>query len=110
MKIDSVLSYARLSLNDSSLIDHFEFFKSRGVALINAAPVSLGLLTPQGPREWNPAMEDVKKACAGAVQYCTEQGVDITRLAVHYSVNHDEVRTRADYRTPGCSLLQFLYM
>ena len=43
-------------------------------------------------------MEDVKKACAGAVQYCTEQGVDITRLAVHYSVNHDEVRTRADYR------------
>ena len=110
VKIDSVLSYARLSLNDSSLIDHFEFFKSRGVALINAAPVSLGLLTRQGPREWNPAMEDVKKACAGAVQYCTEQGVDITRLAVHYSVNHDEVRTRADYRTPGCSLLQFLYM
>ena len=52
-------------------------------------------------------MEDVKKTCAGAVQYCTEQGVDITRLAVHYSVNHDEVRTRADYRTPGCSLLQF---
>ena len=110
VKIDSVLSYARLSLNDSSLIDHFEFFESRGVALINAAPVSLGLLTPQGPREWNPAMEDVKKACAGAVQYCTEQGVDITRLAVHYSVNHDEVRTRADYRTHGCSLLQFLYM
>ena len=57
-------------------------------------------------------MEDVKKACAGAVQYCTEQGVDITRLAVHYtqSTMIDEVRTCTDYRTPGCSLLQFLYM
>ena len=31
VKIDSVLSYARLSLNDSSLVNHFEFFKSRGI-------------------------------------------------------------------------------
>ena len=91
VKIDSVLTYSRLTLNDSSLIDSLDFFKSHGVAVINAAPLALGLLTPQGPRPWNPAMEYIKKACAGAVQYCAEQGVDITRLAVHYSINHDEV-------------------
>ena len=91
VKIDSVLSYSRLTLNDPSLVEHFSFFRSHGVSIINAAPLALGLLTPQGPQLWNPALGEIKEACAGAVQYSREQGVDITRLAVHFSVNHEEV-------------------
>ena len=48
VKIDSVLSYCRLTLNDSSLQNEFAFFKSKGVPIINASPVSMGLLTPAG--------------------------------------------------------------
>ena len=46
--IDCVLSYCRLTLNDSSLIDYFKFFNSRNVGIINASPVGMGLLTPGG--------------------------------------------------------------
>ena len=91
VKIDCVLTYCRLTLNDNSLIDCFEFFKSHGVALINASPLSLGLLTEAGPREWNPAHQEIKDACRNAVEYCKEKGVDITRLAVNYSTSFKEV-------------------
>ena len=93
VKIDSVLTYARLSLNDSSLVDHFEFFKSHGVPLINACAVSMGMLTPRGHQDWHPAGDDIKRACSEAVKYCTEQGVDIIRLAHNYAASFDEVRS-----------------
>ena len=91
VKIDCVLSYCRLTLNDSSLTEFFEFFKSCGVAVINASPVSMGLLTEAGPRPWNPAHSKIKEACVKAVEYCRTKGVDITKLAVHYSTSFKEV-------------------
>ncbi|XP_019848669.1 PREDICTED: L-galactose dehydrogenase-like [Amphimedon queenslandica] len=93
IKIDSVLSYARLTLNDNSLKDHFDFFKSHGVSIINASPVSMGLLTSEGPQWWNPALPYIKDKCKEAVEYCNSKGVDITRLAVNYSTSFDEVVT-----------------
>ena len=47
--IDCVLSYCRLTLNDSSLTDYFESLNSAGVGIISASPVGMGLLTPMGP-------------------------------------------------------------
>ena len=91
VEIDSVLTYARLSLNDFSLTQHFDFFRSHSVPLINACAVSMGLLTPQGCKDWHPASEEIKTACVNAVRYCTEQGVDITRLAHNYAANFEEV-------------------
>ena len=91
VKIDSVLTYCRLSLNDSSLTDSFDFFKSNGVPLINASPVSMGLLTHVPVQPWHPASEEVRQACARAVDYCDSQGVDITRIAVNYAVGFEEV-------------------
>ena len=46
--IDCILSYCRLTLNDSSLSDYFNFFNSRNVGIINASPVGMGLLTLSG--------------------------------------------------------------
>ena len=92
VKIDSVLTYCRLTLNDSTLLDYVADFQSLGVQLINASPVSMGLLTPsQRIQSWHPATEEIKKACVGAAQYCEEMDVDITRLAVHYSTNFSQV-------------------
>ncbi len=48
VKIDSVLSYCRLSLNDTSLVNDFDFYQSKGVPIINASPLSMGLLTEVG--------------------------------------------------------------
>lgn len=91
VKIDSVLSYCRLTLNDNSLREHFDFFKGNKVALINASPVSLGLLTEQGVQWWNPAHSEIKRVCREAVDYCRSQRVDITRLAINHSTGYNEV-------------------
>ena len=93
VKIDSVLSYCRLTLNDSSLINDFEFFKSRGVPIINASAVGMGLLTEAGVQDWHPAGDEIKNACSTALHYCADQGIDITRLAVNYSTGCEGVCT-----------------
>lgn len=91
VKIGSVLSYSRLTLNDSSLIKHFEFYQSHGIGLINASPVGMGLLTHAGVQPWHPASEEIKDACKKAVTYCDTQGVDVSKLATNFSCNFEEV-------------------
>jgi aryl-alcohol dehydrogenase-like predicted oxidoreductase len=93
VKVDSVLSYSRLTMNDSSLAEYFDFFQSQGVPIINASPVAMGLLTNPGPQPWHPAPDDIKETCFKAAKYCQEQGVDIARLAFHYSLQFSQVST-----------------
>ena len=92
VKIDSILSYCRLSLNDNVLKDDFQFFKEHNVPIINACAVSMGLLTETGPQDWHPAYPWIKEACKKAVTYCQSQGVDVTRIAMNYSSTFEEVR------------------
>lgn len=91
VKISSVLSYSRLTLSDSSLVNDFEFYKSHGVGIINASPVGMGLLTHAGVQPWHPATEEIKRACKSAIAYCDAQGVDIAKLTTNFSCNFEEV-------------------
>ena len=91
INIDSVLSYCRLTLNDSSLIDDFNFFDSMKIGIINASPMSMGLLVPESIQYWHPASDEIKQACLKAVEYCNKNGVDISRLALNYSTSFDQV-------------------
>ena len=45
ISVDTVLTYCRLTLQDSSLVEEFDYFRSKNVGIINASPVSMGLLT-----------------------------------------------------------------
>lgn len=58
--IDVVLSYCHYSLNDSTLQDLLPYLKSKGVGIINASPLSMGLLTEGGPPSWHPASKDLQ--------------------------------------------------
>lgn len=92
VNIDSVLSYARLTLIDTSLINEFKFFQSRGIGIVNASPIAMGLLAPSGDiQEWHPCTEEIKMASAEAVKYCSRRGVDISRLALNFSAGFSEV-------------------
>ena len=91
VKVDSVLSYCRLTIWDPSLAEHFDYFKSIGVPLINASPIGMGLLATAPLQPWHPASSEIKDACANAARHCEEEGVDISRLAVHYSASFKEV-------------------
>lgn len=45
--VDTVLSYCHYSLNDQTVADMFPYFKEKGVGIINASALSMGLLTDQ---------------------------------------------------------------
>ena len=46
------------------------FFQKRGVGVVNASPISMGLLSERGPPKWHPATKDIKEACFAAGQFC----------------------------------------
>lgn len=91
INIDSILSYCRLTLNDSSLILDLDFFDGMKIGVINASPVSMGLLAPGSIQAWHPASDEIRLACSKAVEYCRKNGVDISRIALNYSTSFDQV-------------------
>jgi len=91
VKLDTVLSYCHLNLNDSTLLSELDFFQQHNIPVINASPISMGLLCNAGPPDWHPAREEIRVACYKAVEYCNSRGVDITKLAIHYSIGHEQV-------------------
>jgi len=110
--IDTVLSYCHYSLNDSSLADWIPYFQQKGLGIINAAPISMGLLCLAGPPAWHPASAKVKQVCKEANLYCQSQGkqivicyctnfnplyilvgVDLARLAMHFSLQNTDIAT-----------------
>ncbi|KFK29994.1 hypothetical protein AALP_AA7G204000 [Arabis alpina] len=58
--INVILSYCHYSVNDSTLLDLLPYLKSKGVGVISASPLSMALLTEQGPPEWHPAPPELK--------------------------------------------------
>ncbi|EDV27198.1 uncharacterized protein TRIADDRAFT_22637, partial [Trichoplax adhaerens] len=92
-KIDTILSYCRYCLFDTSLKNYMDFFESCGLGVINAAPIGMGLLSQSGPPEWHPATTEIKDACRKAVNYCNKIGVDICKLAVRSCIDCKRLAT-----------------
>jgi L-galactose dehydrogenase len=92
-EVDTVLSYCRYSLNDTSLETLLPFLKEKGVGVISASPLSMGLLTERGAPEWHPAPELLKAACRAAAEFCGSQGADLSQLAVQFAVSNPDVAT-----------------
>ena len=84
--------YVIIHVWDPSLTEHFGYFQSNGIPLINASPIGMGLLATAPLQSWHPESDDIKEACAKAVKYCEEEGVDISHLAIKYSASFKEVR------------------
>lgn len=72
--VDVVLSYCHYHLLDTSLTSLLPYLKEKGVAVINASPLAMGLFTPQGPPAWHPAPAEVQRLCGEAVKHCTSAG------------------------------------
>ena len=69
-----------------------EFCAAKGIALMAAAPLSMGLLTQAGPPDWHPAPEELKEACRNAAYICREEyGVDIASLAILFALAQGEI-------------------
>ena len=91
--IDSILNFCHNCLNDDKLTDFLDFFEERGIGVINASPLSMGLLSQRGIPDWHPAPKPLVDACAKAAQHCKSRGTSIEKLAVQYSYSNPRIAT-----------------
>jgi len=91
--VDTILSYCRYSLNDTALAERLPYFQQKGIGVISASPLSMGLLTNRGAPDWHPAPTAVRAACAQAAAHCRAHGADIAQLALQFSLAHPGITT-----------------
>ncbi|MBT3605443.1 MAG: aldo/keto reductase [Candidatus Latescibacteria bacterium] len=91
--VDTILSYCHYSLNDTALAEWVPYLQKEEVGIISASPLSMRLLTEQGPPDWHPAPEDIQQACAKAAAHCRKNGVDIAKLAVQFGLANTDIAT-----------------
>jgi L-galactose dehydrogenase len=92
-QLDAVLSYCHYSLNDDSLLNLVSLLDESGVGLVNASPLSMGLLSGRPVPDWHPASDEMRQLCKKAADYCASKGVDLAKLAVQFSVANDRIPT-----------------
>ncbi|EPS64828.1 l-galactose dehydrogenase, partial [Genlisea aurea] len=91
--VDVILSYCHYSINDTTLADLIPYLKTKGVGIISASPLAMGLLTETGPPEWHPAPPTLKAACRAAAARCVEKKKNISKLAIQYSLSNEDIST-----------------
>lgn len=85
--LDVVISYCHYTLQNTRLVGELlPAAEARGVGVLNASPLSMGLLSRHGPPPWHPAPAEVKAACAKAVEVCRAAGAEPEVLALQFCV------------------------
>lgn len=92
-EVDSVLSYGHYTLNDITLVQMFPYLLGKGVGIINAAPLGMGLFTEKGPPKWHPAPANIRDYCAKAVALCAKRKRDLAQLAIQFASSHKDIAT-----------------
>ncbi|GAB2560211.1 aldo/keto reductase [Gracilibacillus alcaliphilus] len=91
--LDVILSYCHYSLNDTSLLSIIPLLEKKNVGLVNASPLSMGLLSFSEVAEWHPADQEIKQMCKKAAEFCEEQGYDLAKLAIQYATREKRIPT-----------------
>ena len=89
--VESILNFCHYTLNDDAITDYLDFFEQHGVGIVNASPLSMGLLSQRGVPTWHPAPKALVEACQKAAEYCNAKGYPIEKLAVQYSVSNPRI-------------------
>ncbi len=91
--VESILNFCHYCLCDDELTDYLDYFEERGIGVINASPLSMGLLSERGVPDWHPAPKPLVEACQKAMLHCKAKGTPIEKLAIQYSVSNPRVTT-----------------
>ena len=89
--VESVLNFCHYCLNDDKLVDYLDYFEEKGIGIINASPLSMGLLSTRGVPAWHPAPRPLVEACTKAACYCADKGYPIEKLAIQYAVGNPRI-------------------
>ena len=92
--VDTFLSYCRYNLlfNDMDTL-LTPFAEQRGMGLINASPLHMGVLTERGAPSWHPAPKEVLSIGAKIVAACQGRGFKIGDVALRHCLNHPYAAT-----------------
>ncbi len=91
--VESVLNFCHHCLNDDKLNDFLDYFEGKGIGVINASPLAMGLLSKRGAPHWHPAPAPLQEACRRAVAHCESKGYPIEKLAVQFAVSNPRIAT-----------------
>jgi aryl-alcohol dehydrogenase-like predicted oxidoreductase len=91
--VEVVLNFCHHTLNDDKLVDYLDYFESHNIGVINASPLSMGLLSQRGAPAWHPAPTSLVEACKKAVAHCASKGYPIEKLAMQFSVSNPRIAT-----------------
>ena len=84
--LDTILSYCRYTLNDTSLAALLPDLAAAGVGVISASATGMGLFNPQGVPAWHPAPAAIRNAATEVVALCAQRGASATRLALQFAL------------------------
>ncbi len=93
VEVDTILSHNHYSLNDTLLLDLLSLVREKNLGLINASPLSMGLLTKRFVADWHPATEEHRAIVNRAISYCEKQGTTLEKLAVQFSTSNEAIPT-----------------
>lgn len=91
--VETIMNFCHYSLNDDMILDYLDYFEEKGVGVISASPLSMGLLSQRGVPAWHPAPKPLVEACRKAAEHCASKGYPIEKLAVQYAVSNPRIAT-----------------
>ena len=90
--VDSILTYCHYNLLNTDMDGVLTAFaRKRGIGLINASGLCMGLLTEHGPPDWHPAPQQVRDAGKKAAEFCRLHGADLPEVALRFCLDHPYV-------------------
>src|SRR6185312_16073123 len=87
--VDIVMSYCHYNLLARDVdTDLAPILKEHNIALVNASPFHMGILSRAGAPAWHPAPERVKQAGSKIIKLCETRGVNLPAAALRFCINH----------------------
>ena len=92
--VDAILSYCHYNLMNTTLADVIlPFAKQKGIGIINASALHMGILTEQGAQSWHPAPEILHDTAQQLMVIAREHGTTITAIALQFALDNADIST-----------------
>jgi len=89
VKVDFVLTYAHLTIQNQLLEKYLADFEATGCAIINASPLCLGFFRAEGPPEFHFAPAAMKGLAPSLNEVCKKYNLNISQLATKFSMQSE---------------------
>ena len=92
-EVDAGLVHNHYCLSDTRLLELLPLARKKNIGIINGSPFASGLLTERGAPDWHPACAITRGVFNEAADFCRQQGVSISKLALQFASQHPEIPT-----------------